>query len=251
MYRQVEVTMREVLASIVIVLIMVGAGFFIADTIHDNLTSDNEKYFKALKIDNNPNLFDYSIRTEVGDMLSYGTFKAKQPVSDALVKGKYFAMEKTEEHYTMHTRTVSYKCGKSTCFRTEVYWTWDEVGSEIFTTKTFTFLGRTFDYNKVNFHHYQYLDTIHTDYHVRFQFYVIPTEFKGTLYSIAKDKTIKDNTLYANQKIKEVMNDIEHDADKWVLFFWIGWIVLILIIVVVFWVLENKYLNNHKGYYKM
>ncbi|MED3562384.1 hypothetical protein [Bacillus xiapuensis] len=244
--RNIEITLREILISIVIVLVMVGLGFFLAESIHDTVTSDNEKYFKALKVDNNPDLFDYAIRTDVGDMLSYGQFKANEPVSDRLIKGKYYSINKTEEHYTMHTRTVTYKCGKHTCTRTEVYWTWDYVGEEDFNTKTFTYLGREFNYNKIHFYNYEYYDTVQTSSHVRFKIYIIPREFNGTLYSKASNKTIKDNSLYANQKIKEVIDGKEHSADHWVIGFWIAWSILIAAIVFIFIALDNKYINNKR-----
>lgn len=244
--RDIEFTFREVLVSIVITLFMVGLGFFLAETIHDNIASENEKYFKALKVNNDKDMFDYAIRTDVGDMLSYGSFKANEPVSDHLIKGTYFYIDKIEEHYTMHTRVVSYKCGKRTCHRTETYWTWDEVGSEEFHTKTFTYLGRDFNYNKIGFNNDEYYDTVHTGYHVRFKFYIIPTQFNGTLYSKAEDKTIKNNELYDNQKIKDVMNEKEHSADNWVIAFWVFWCFFIAAVVLIFMALDNKYLNNKK-----
>jgi hypothetical protein len=144
----------------------------------------------------------------------------------------------------MHTRVVSYKCGKHTCHRTEIYWTWDKVGEDWSNTKTFTYLGRKFNYDKVNFYNDQYYDTIKTSSHVRFKYYVIPQEFNGTLYSKAVGKTIKNNDLYANEKIKDVIDAKKHSADNWVIFFWVMWSILIAAIVIVFVVLENKYLNN-------
>lgn len=239
--RNVDFTFREILISIIIALLMVGLGFFIAESIQDKVTSGNEKYFKAFKVEDK-NLFDYAIRTQVGDILSYGEIKANEPVSDDLIKGKYFAIDKREEHYTMHTRTVSYKCGKLTCYRTETYWTWDEIGRKQSNTKTFTYLGKKFDYDKVNFNNYIKIDTVNAGYHVRFIFYAIPEQFKGTLYSKAKDGTIYNNELYSGKKIKDVINEKEGSADQWVIIFWIVWIILILMIVILFMTMENKYI---------
>lgn len=244
MFNNFEITKREILVSIVIILTMLGLGFFIADSIHSKVTEDSEKYFKALKVDNDPNLFDYAIRTEVGDVLSYGKFKANEPVSDKLIKGKYFTINKTEEHYTMHTRTVSYKCGKSTCTRTETYWTWDYYDDETISTKTFNYLGKDFDYNKINFNNYKYKETVKTSSHVRFVFDVIPIEFNGTLFAKHINKTITDTNLYTGENIKKVITEKEHSADNWVIVFWISWVLLIAIIVVIFVALDNRYINN-------
>lgn len=244
--RDVEVTPREVLVSVVIVLLMVGIGFFIAESIHNKVSVDNEQYFKALKIDNNPELFDYAIKTEVGNMLSYGKFKANEPVSDRLIKGEYFSIIKTEEHYVMKTRTVTYTDSNGkTKTRTETYWEWDEVDEEQFKTDTFNYLGRNFKYKIVPFRNYKYKETVKTSSHVRFIFYVIPEEFNGTLYSKAKSKTITDTKLYSGDNIKDVIADKEGSADNAVLIFWICWILLTSIIVVVFVVLENRYINDN------
>lgn len=243
--RDVEFTFREILVSVLIILAMIALGLFIANGIHDSATEDSEVYFKALKVDNDPDLFDYAIRTEVGDTLSYGTFKANEPVKDKLIDGEYFAIRKTEEHYTMHTRTVSYKCGKSTCTRTETYWTWDSVGTETEHTKSFNYLGADFNFDKVDFSNYKYKEKVKTEPNVRYVFDVIPKEFNGTLYAKAKDKTISKTTLFYGEKIKSVMEAKETQADRYTLIFWICWGFLIVVIVVIFAVLDNRYLNGY------
>lgn len=241
----IEITLREVLVSVVIFLFMIGLGFFIAETIDDNVSTYNEKYFKALKVDNNPDLFDYAIRTQVGDMLSYGTFQANEPVSDSLTKGEFFAIKRIEEHYVMKTRVVTYKDSNGhTHTKTETYWEWDEVGRKMSNTKTFRYLNRDFDFKKVDFSHYKYLTTVNTSPNVRYQFYTIPVTFKGSLYSEAVDKTIKDSELFANQKIKDIMQQKEDESHKWVVAFWLVWIIFIIAITFGFMALENRYLNN-------
>lgn len=241
-----EITKREVLVSIVIFLLMLSLGFFISNGIHNYTMVENEKYFKAVKINNNPELFNYAIDTEVGHMLSSGTVKASKLVSDPMIKGEYLSIKKIKEHYTMHTRTVSYTCGKSTCHRTETYWTWDEVDREVFNTETFNYLGIDFDYGKIKFNNYSYNDTIQEDIfsNDRYVFYTIPKEFNVTMYSKAVDKDIANNAVYYNQTIKDVMSEKENEADVSVIVFWIVWVVLILGAVIGFVALDNRFINN-------
>lgn len=241
----IEITKREALLSVVGVLILTGLGFFIATSIHDKVWTDNEKYFKALSIDNDADTFDYALETEVGNALSFGRVTANEPVTDKLIKGGYYAIQKDEEHYTMHTRTVSYKCGKkSTCHRTETYWTWDFVDRESKATKTFKFLGKDFDRKKVDFHNYEYTDTVKTSPHVRYVFSTIPKSFTGTLFANISDNTIKDTNFFHNMDIKSVKQSKEKSADHWVIGFWWMWGILITTLVIIFVALDNRYING-------
>lgn len=245
--RDIEITKREIMASIVIILLMIGIGFFISTSIHNKVSVDNEKYFKAMKIDNLPELFDYAINTEIGDMLSYGKFKANEPVSDPMIKGEYFSIRKIEEHYVMKTRVVTYTDSNgNTQTRTETYWEWDEWERDYFHTKTFNYLGRDFKKDRVKIDNYVYKDTVKKNSlsNVRWVLYVIPKEFSASLYSNAKDGTIQQNELYAGQEINRVIEKKEKGADNAVTMFWIIWTVLIVIVIVIFAILDNRYLNN-------
>lgn len=51
-----KVTKREILFSIIIVALMAILGIFIGSKIVENNTERNEKYYLALKIDNNEEL---------------------------------------------------------------------------------------------------------------------------------------------------------------------------------------------------
>lgn len=240
-----KITIREVIVSFVIVLFMIAIGLFISNIIHNDVSEENEKYFKSLKINDDSTTFNYGLKTNIGRTLTYGSFKANEPVSDDLIKGSYFYIKKTKEVYTMHTRTVSYKCGKSRCHRTETYWTWDVVGVNKSHTKTFKFMDNSYKYNSVEFNNEKYLKTV-TNGNVRYVFSVIPIEFKGTLYSNLKDGKLNDSELFANKTIKQVMKSKENGADNSVVIFWIVWSLLILIVVILFVALDNRYLNNIK-----
>lgn len=242
-----EITKREVLVSITIILIMVGIGFMIATDVHDSTTSSNEKYFKALKVDNDEEIFNHAINTEVGNMVSYGTVKANEPVSSELIDGEYFAIIKIEEHYVMKTRTVTYTdANGKTRTRTETYWEWDEVDREYFQTGTFNYLGKTFDYGDIEFNHYKHNETVSEGLisNVRYQLRTIPIEFSGSLYSKATEKTIEDNVFHLDKTISELIDDKEKEADRSVNVFWIIWIMVALVVVGIFVAMENRFLNG-------
>lgn len=247
--RNFEITKREVLVGVVIVLIMVTLGFFIGTSIHNSVSEGNEKFFKSLKINNDSNMFDYAIKTEIGDVVSYGEIKANEPVSDSMIDGEYFSIRKIEEHYVMKTRTVTYTDSEGkTKTRTETYWEWDEVGREHFNTETFTYLEKLFEYDFFKINHYKYKETVKNGLlsDVRYIFYVIPKEFNATLYSKAVNKTILNNEVYPNETIDSLIEKKINSADFAVTVFWIIWTIIIIGVVVGFVALDNRYLNNKR-----
>lgn len=141
-----EITKREIIFSSIIIGVMLIIGLVLSDKISDSIVDQNEVYNKAIHIEGNE-LFEYGMRTNVGNSFVYGDLIAVDPVSYPELEGEYLYVEKVKERYTQHTRTVTYKCGKTTCSRVETYWTWDRVGSEEKKSDKVTFLGVEFDFN--------------------------------------------------------------------------------------------------------
>ena len=102
----IEITLREVLVSIIIVLLMAAAGFMISEKISSKLDEMNEEYEQAVKIENDRELFEYGMRTNVGNAFVSGTLKTLDPVSLPEIDGEYSSITKTKEEYTKHTRTM-------------------------------------------------------------------------------------------------------------------------------------------------
>lgn len=123
-----EITKREILASISIIAVLLFIGFIISGKISDHLMDKNEKYNKAVKIEDQE-LFEYGMRTDIGNAFVYGNLEAVDTVTYPEIGGKYMYVRKVEEHYTRHTRKVAHTRtvnGKShTYYTTEVYWSWD------------------------------------------------------------------------------------------------------------------------------
>lgn len=238
-----EVTFREVVVSVVIVILMIAVGFPITEKIYNNATENNEKYFKSLKINDDENMFEYALNTNIGNTLAYGKFKANEPVSDKMIKGKYFAIERIQENYVMKTRTVTYTSNGKTKTRTETYWTWEEVDRVQANTKTFNFLGKDFSYSKARFSNYREFDTVR-DGNTRYIFEVIPYEFKGTLFSKVIENTITDSSVYAEKDLKQVIELKKNDAGFKVKCFWFIWAGIIILVIVGFVALDNRYLNG-------
>ena len=217
-----EITKREILASISIIAMMLLIGFVISGRISNYILDRNEKYNKAIKIESS-DLFEYGMRTNVGYAFVYGDLKAVDTVSYPEINGEYMYIEKIEEHYNMHTRTVTTTDSKGkTHTRTETYWSWDYAGSEEQRCSEITFLGHS---------------------HVRHKYYGVNTQYTGTIFTELRDKTISDNSpFYEDSTIDETIDYLETGFELWM--FWAIWIIVIGLCVFGFYYIDNEWLEN-------
>ena len=228
------ITKREVIASFVIIAFMMIVGFFISDNMTDWQNEQNAKYQKALHIENNKDMFQYGMDTNIGNAFVYGELKAVDPVTYDEIDGEYMYVKKVKEKYTMHTRRVAHtrKVGKTTqtYYTTETYWTWDWAGSEDKKCKNINFCGVTFDSNKIDMPSQHLIDTIKESSHIRYKYYGVSTSHTGTIFTKLADNTISDNTtFYKNESIDDVLKD--KTTGGWNILFWTVWIVLTGILV--------------------
>lgn len=240
-----EITKREILASISIVAILLLAGFLISDRVSDYQLDRNEKYNTALKIQSQ-DIFEYGMRTNVGNAFVYGELKAVDPVTYPELSDSYMYIEKVEEEYTKHTRRVAHTRtvnGKSqTYYTTETYWTWDRVGSEEKVCKELSFLNNIFESKKIIIPASDYIETIKESSRIRYKYYGVGTSYEGTLFTKLKDGTISDRSdFYKNQTIEETVEYLESDFLLYL--FWICWIVFIGTCVYGFYYLDNRWLE--------
>lgn len=240
-----EITRRELLASVSIIAVMLLIGVLIAGKISDYQLDKNEKYNKAVKIESK-DLFEYGMRTNVGNAFVYGDLVAVDMVTYPEIGGEYMYVEKVKERYTKHTRKVAHTRtinGKtSTYYTTETYWSWDYAGSEDLKCNEISFLGVTFKSSKIDIPGTDYIDTIKESSHVRYKYYGTGTKYIGTIFTELKDGSITDVTpFYQNKNIDEAVEALESDFAIWI--FWIAWIVLIGFCVYGFYYIDNNWLE--------
>lgn len=237
-----EITKREVITSIAIIAIMLTIGFLIGDKIEDYQNDKNAKYWKAEQI-SDTELFQYGMDTSAGNAFIYGTLQAEDPVTYKELGGKYMYIEKVEEHYTRHTRTVTTGSGKHRHTKVEHYWTWDLVGSEDKTCKNLKFLGIQFDSKKVKMPGADYIETIKESSRIRYKYYGVKAEVKGTLFTKMSKGTISDKSdFYQNMEIEETIERLTSGEEK--IIFWVVWIIMTVLAVIGFYYLDNKWLNT-------
>lgn len=243
-----EVTKREVLVVIIITLLLITLGFFISTSIENEINESNEKYFKALKIDNNVEQFKYAIKTNIGYVLAQGKIKAVDPIVIEDIEGQYFYIKKVKEKYTMHTRQVAHTRTKSngtteTYYTTEIYYTWDYAGEEEFHIKKFEYLENEFEYGTINFSNDEYKETIKVSSDTRYKYYIIPSEFEGSLFTNIVNNTITENEFYYNTSITGIIE--QKESDGYVIGFWVLWTIFIIGVSFAYVSFENHYLEDN------
>lgn len=257
-----EITLREILVSIAIFLVLSGIGHLIYGNIDDK--SVIKKYETAQIIEDNKEKLDYLINTKFGNVLVSSTFKTsdKDAVKFDEINGKYAFIKRVKERYTMHTRTVCSGSGKNSICRTETYCTWDYVDSDSKYAKNIDFLGYSFDGEKLlnqvpnknlklskKMYKQEYKKIkskyVYETSNVRHYYEYIPLNFKATIFTNTRDKEIfKDYTLFYEKTPEQAVENIKSTTKTSKLLFIVVW--SLMSAGVIFWYisLDNNYLED-------
>ena len=244
-FRDFTITKREIIASISIIAVMLIIGILISNKISEHQMDENEKYNKAAKIEST-DLFKHGMDTNVGNAFVYGDLKAIDTVTYPEIGGEYMYVKKVKQKYTMHTRTVTYTVNGKTHTRTETYWTWDNVSTDDKKSNQLSFCGITFNSNKIEIPYSSYITTIKESSRIRYKYYGVNANLKGTLFTNLSDGTISNNSsFYDNMNINETVEHLQ--SGGWGIIFWFFWIILIGGCVYGFFYLENDWLEDNQN----
>lgn len=233
-----EITKREIIASIAIAAVMLIVGFLISGKITDYQNDKNAEYQKAVHIEDSE-IFQHGMNTNIGNAFVYGDLKAVDTVTFDEIGGEYMYVEKIKEKRTRHTRMV--KTGKT--YSTRVYYTWDRVESEEKKCKEIEFCGVTFSSEKISIPDSEYIDTIKESSKIRYKYYGVSAKYTGTIYTRLSDGTISDNSrFFENMTAEQVLESCTSGIGN--VIFWIFWIFLTGGSVFGFCYFENRWLED-------
>lgn len=127
-YSNSEILLTAIIVpALVFIIVSIGAWSYISSVDRYNLFS------QAYKTDQ-PDLFQYAVDTEVGNILTQGEIRVTQTHTMHNVQGEFASITKVHQEERKKTRQVSYQCGTEdapkTCYRTETYWEWDTISSD-------------------------------------------------------------------------------------------------------------------------
>lgn len=240
-----EITKREVIVSVTIVAAMLALGLWLSGMITEARMDRDEIYNKAVKIEDG-DIFEYGMRTNVGNAFVYGDLLAVDTVTYPEIGGEYMYVRKVKERYTMHTRTVTRTRtvnGRTQSYpTTETYWTWDEVDRESKLCEEISFVGIVFPTRKIDIPAAYHIKTIKESSKIRYVYYGVGTKYTGTIFADLRDGTIPDGTgFYNNMTIEETVR--LKQSFNWNILFWIFWIVLTGGLIYGFYYLDNRWLE--------
>lgn len=237
-----EITLREIIASVSIVAVMLLIGFVIAGKIEAFQIDKNAEYNKAVHI-TDAEMFRYGMDTSLGNAFVYGNLQAVDPVTYPELGGAYMYVEKVKEQYTRHTRTVHHSNGKTSWTTTETYWTWDKIGSENIHSNNIRFLDMELPYGKIVIPQSEYMETIKESSKIRYKYYGCLQEYTGSIYTSLKDGTIADNSeFYEGTDIEGALK--QKTSGIGLVLFWTLWIALTAGSVFGFCYFDNRWLEG-------
>ena len=238
-FGEFSISKREIIVSVVILALMLVFGFMIHGAISDSLMLKYQEYNTALQINEDAEMFEYAMKTNIGNSFAYGELKCVDTVTYPEIGGEYSYVKKVKEEYTRHTRIYTDEDGDVV---EDVYYEWDEVARESKHCDKITFLGVEFDYGQIDLPSSSYICTIKKSSDIRYKYYGAPTSSTGTLHSDLRNNTINNSRFYSGCTISETLDSLESGAE--LVLFWIGWILLTGGLIFVFIFIDNHWLED-------
>ncbi len=248
-----EITKREIIASIAIIAVSMTIGSVLYGKITDLQNDMNAEYRKAVHI-TDPELFRYGMETNVGDAFVYGELQAVDTVAFEGVDGGYLYIKRVEEWYERHEREIEVEDDDGDKHKeVKVHYEWDTKDVETRHAEAIRFCEVDFPYGKIRLPSARYIDTIYGDkeYSIRSREYVrtravyygVEPGHAGTLYARLSDGTIPDgSSFFDGYTIDQALRACTSDTGG--VAFWVGWIALTGLSVYEFCYLDNRWLED-------
>lgn len=245
-----EITLREVLFSLLILGISVFFGFLVHSWIDKKVNDTTLQYRQAVAIQNE-NEFRHAMDTNVGHAFVRGKLEAVTPVTNKLVNGEYLSIHVKHQKYQKHTRVVTYTTYDSkgrphTHYKTETYWSWDTVRTSTTNSSQVVFCGSEFPYGKFNY------NCAHTDETIvggglfkneRDIVYTTKDGFMGTMFANLINGSFKGTATLVGMGIEEYRK-YETECVWPYIMFWVVWIVLTVFALFLFYFIDNEWLEG-------
>lgn len=238
-----EITKREIIASIAITCFLIIIGILIGNKLNESHIDKVNEYNKAVKIKDS-DLFQYAMKTNIGNAFVEGKLLALEPVSYDRIPGEYLYIKEIKEKYVMKTKVVTTRVNGKSVSRVKTYWEWDEVSRSDKISNKVNFLGVDFQTSKISIPSSDYIDTVKESSRVRYKYYGYPIESYGTIYTSLKNDTMDNdkNNFYKDKNIDETLKYLS--LNIFIFVFWTIWLIITGVIVYYFCLLENDWLNK-------
>jgi len=235
-------TQEYVLLGVIGILVYMILGSFIQGTMLNSAIHNANIYQTSIKPANKDE-FNYALDTHAGNILHAGTFEFSILSRFPEMYKEFGAVKRIEEHYNRHERQIAYSCGKdnkNTCYRTEVYYSWDYEGEQVQVHNKIMFEGREYDINNFYLaHQFKNTDTSKLIENVRgkyfdfawrkrFYYQVIEATFESTIFVDSSDGNMqgigsKTVSLY-NRSPQNMVDDAVNSVGSIQFWFWVFYV---------------------------
>lgn len=249
-----ELSPKEVLLSVTIIIMVIALSVFINPFIKDSFLDDIRMYQNALQIDGDTAQFQYAKNTSVGDVFAYGRMKSTHPVILPELIGQYSIIEKVTERYTQHTREVCNgydEDGECTGYRTEIYYSWDTHSRNGFISDYFEFLSVSFSCTSLdistqgvlglsqNTVSQSFISKVQGNYiyeengfwtsegDLRYYYNVLPYEFSASVFTNFNTNGNVRAKVYYEKNREQVLSDKESSIRTFDFVYYVMWILVI------------------------
>lgn len=238
-----EITSREVIFSLFLIGIMTVVGFLISNKIEQHVNDSITKYRESAQISTS-NEFQHAVRTDIGNAFVHGYFETVDTVKHQKLKGDWLYLYARYQEYRMHTEYYTTTDSKGRVHHhIRHYWSWDTYDTEERHAKHVIFSGKKFSYGTFSYSYIRYSEyVIDNGYHKRIVFYVRPKEFFCTFYGNLSKNTVNGTPALTHMSIKEYYEDCTTSHIYCI--FWVLWIILTIIVMVIFYRIDNEWLEN-------
>lgn len=245
-----EITLREVLFSLLILGIFSFLGFLVHSWIDKSVDDSTLKYRQAVAIES-PDEFRHAMDTDVGHAFVRGKLEAVTPVTSKLVKGEYLRIHVEHQKYQHHTRTVHYTTYDSKGrphhhTRIEHYWSWDTVRTSTTNSPKVRFCGSEFPYGKFNYNCARTEETIVGGGFLKNERDVVLTTkdgFTGTMFGDLRNGSFEGKASLVGRGIEEYRESETKCTWPYVLF-WVLWVAITGGAIWFFYFIENNWLED-------
>ena len=230
---EMEVTVRELLVSLMIIALFTVSSFFIRGCI-SNKNADALHEVSVTTEVQTPYAFKWAKETCNGRFVGADTLVAVTPAVIDGVKG--MVVRRALEEYTRHT-VVHTSCNKNGCHSyTTHYWSWDEQRSDYAYSDNVEFFNiRDIEFVQVA-PSPNYVKTKDIGYHLRYVYYRTPLRVPGVLNGTIHDRKFSELTFYENcVTINDWREKRLNKFNRIDTAFVIVWTIICVVVLIFFW----------------
>lgn len=201
-----------------VVLVLGGLGFWFGTLINDAINDKQDVYANAIQAETEEE-FVKAIQNKQ-NVIASDKLVANELVTHENLDGEYALIRISHYQKVTKTRIVTYTEGGKTKTRSEVYYDWNFMGSDMIHGDSFSFMGYTFTYEEVDLpdrHMKEYdMNGFEQD-----TYYVVDNNTAGTMMVSFDDNGEMKTEFHENMSVEEAISSSDNNVG--------------LIVFIIFW----------------